>query len=145
MESGEFEKLKVYAYTDPGCADDKLAALDVNPVVANMNPENYSREIKVEFNNGQGSGTSGGTPRFEKKMPNEMAFELLYDETGIIYPTNGRTVAQDLEYLESFLMGYEGDIHQTRFFKGWKKDFIARFKMPEVDQFIYLCYLQIVF
>ena len=31
MPTGEFEKLKIYAYTDPGCGDDQLAALDFHP------------------------------------------------------------------------------------------------------------------
>ena len=116
--SGEFAKLQISAYTDPGCGDDKLdRTLSPNPVVAMINPENYTREIKVDFNNGQGSGTSGSTPRFDKKFPTEMAFELLYDNTGIIDNKKRPDIADDLAYLETFLMGYSGDIHQTRFFK----------------------------
>lgn len=118
MATGEFEKLKIYAYKAPGCGDGDLDdTLETNPVVAMINPENYTRELKVEFNNGQGSGTSGGSPRFDKKPPSEMAFELLYDNTGIIDQNPRTDIAADLTYLETFLMGYSGDIHQTRFFK----------------------------
>ena len=117
MPTGEFEKLKIYAYTDPGCGDDHLATLDENPMTAMINPENYALESKVEFNSGQASGTSGGTPRFEKKLPSELSLEFLYDNTGIIDGNPREDISKDLEKLQDFLMGYDGDIHQTRFFK----------------------------
>ena len=117
MSIGQFEKLKIYAYTDPGCGDDQLASLDENPITAMINPENYTLESKVEFNNGQASGTSGGTPRFEKKPPAELSLEFLYDNTGIIDGKPREDISGDLEKLQDFLMGYDGDIHQTRFFK----------------------------
>lgn len=117
MPTGEFEKLKIYAYTDPGCGDDKLAKLPVNPIVAMINPENYSEEIKIEFNNGQANGTSGNQPRFEKKLPSELALEFLYDNTGIIDDRPRDDISNDIAQLKDFLMGYDGDIHQTRFFK----------------------------
>lgn len=117
MPIGEFEKLKIYAYTNPGCSDDHLAALDQNPITAMINPENYTLETKVEFNNGQAAGTSGSQPRFEKKPPGELAFEFLYDNTGIIDGRKRDDISDDLAKLNDFLMGYDGDIHQTRFFK----------------------------
>jgi hypothetical protein len=76
MPSGEFEKLKIYAYTDPGCGDDHLADLDENPITAMINPENYTLETKVEFNNGQAGGTSGSQPRFEKKTTWRTGFRI---------------------------------------------------------------------
>ena len=82
-----------------------------------INPENYTIETKVEFNNGQAGGTSGSQPRFEKKPPGELAFEFLYDNTGIIDGNPRDDIADDLAKLNDFLMGYDGDIHQTRFFK----------------------------
>ena len=51
MPAGEFEKLKIYAYTDPACGDDQLAALDENPITAMINPENYTLETKIECEN----------------------------------------------------------------------------------------------
>lgn len=117
MATGEFEKLKIYAYTDPACGDDQLASLDENPITAMINPENYTLETKIEFNEGQASGTSGSQPRFEKKLPGELAFEFLYDNTGIIDGNPREDITEDLQKLNDFLMGYDGDIHQTRFFK----------------------------
>lgn len=112
MSLGHFEKLKIYAYTDPGC--ERPAGL---PFVVMMNPENYSQEIKMEFDNGQAQGTSGSQPRFKLKPPEELSFEILFDCTGIIDKKPRLDIAQEIEDFRQFLMGYEGEIHQPKFFK----------------------------
>ena len=82
-----------------------------------MNPENYTQEIKMEFENGQGQGTSGSQPKFKLKPPEELGFEILFDNTGIIDKNPRSDIAADIENFREFLMGYEGDIHQPKFFK----------------------------
>jgi len=112
MPDGQFEKLKIYAYSDPGC--ENQVGL---PFTVMMNPENYTQEIKMEFENGQGQGTSGSQPRFKLKPPEELSFEILFDNTGIIDKNPRSDIATDIENFRQFLMGYEGDIHQPKFFK----------------------------
>jgi phage tail protein X len=112
MPEGQFEKLKIYAYSDPGC-ENQVG----EPLTAMMNPENYSQEIKMEFENGQGQGTSGSQPRFKLKPPEELAFEILFDNTGIIDKNPREDISQDIDNIKQFLMGYEGDIHQPKFFR----------------------------
>jgi phage tail protein X len=112
--NGKLEKLKIYAYDDPGCGDDHQVG---EPFVVMMNPESFSLETKMEFNNGQGSGTSGAQPKFVMKPPEELAFEFLFDNTGIIDGNPRENIAEDLDKLKEFLMGYEGEIHQPKFFK----------------------------
>ncbi len=111
MLQGKLEKLKIRAYSDPAC--ENLSG----EFVAMMNPENYSREIKMEFDSGQGQGTSGSQPRFRLKPPEELSFEILFDNTGIIDGKQKEDIAEDIEHLREFLMGYEGDIHQPKFFE----------------------------
>jgi hypothetical protein len=112
MPDGQFEKLKIYAYSDPGC--ERLVG---TPFTVMMNPENYTQEIKMEFENGQGQGTSGSQPRFKLKPPEELSFEILFDNTGIIDKNPRSDFAEDIENFKQFLMGYDGDIHQPKFFK----------------------------
>jgi phage tail protein X len=112
MPEGQFEKLKIYAYSDPGC-ENQVG----EPLIAMMNPENYSQEIKMEFENGQGQGTSGSQPRFKLKPPEELAFEILFDNTGIIDKNPRDDIAGDIDNIKHFLMGYNGDIHQPKFFR----------------------------
>jgi phage tail protein X len=112
MSLGRFEKLKIYAYSDPGC-ENQVG----EPFEAMMNPENYAQEIKMEFEDGQGQGTSGSQPRFKLKPPEELSFEILFDNTGIIDKNPREDISEDIDNFREFLMGYEGDIHQPKFFK----------------------------
>lgn len=112
MPEGQFEKLKIYAFSDPGC-ENQVG----EPFVAIMNPENYTQEIKMEFENGQGQGTSGSQPRFKLKPPEELSFEILFDCTGIIDHNPRSDISQEIADFKEFLMGYEGDIHQPKFFR----------------------------
>jgi hypothetical protein len=112
MAQGRFEKLKIFAYSDPGC-EQQVG----DPFTAMMNPESYAQEIKMEFENGQGQGTSGSQPRFKLKPPEELSFEILFDNTGIIDGNPRQDIADDITFIKDFLMGYEGDIHQPKFFK----------------------------
>lgn len=112
MPEGQFEKLKIYAFSDPGC-ENQVG----EPFVAMMNPENYTQEIKMEFENGQGQGTSGSQPRFKLKPPEELSFEILFDCTGIIDHNPRSDISQEIDDFKQFLMGYEGDIHQPKFFR----------------------------
>jgi len=112
MPEGQFEKLKIYAFSDPGC-ENQVG----EPFVAMMNPENYTQEIKMEFENGQGQGTSGSQPRFKLKPPEELSFEILFDCTGIIDHNPRSDISQEIADFKQFLMGYEGEIHQPKFFR----------------------------
>ncbi|MBY0478843.1 MAG: LysM peptidoglycan-binding domain-containing protein [Chitinophagaceae bacterium] len=112
MPDGQFEKLKIFAYSDPGC-ETQVG----EPFTVMMNPENYTQEIKMEFENGQGQGTSGSQPKFKLKPPEELSFEILFDNTGIIDKNPRSDIATDIENFKQFLMGYEGEIHQPKFFK----------------------------
>lgn len=113
MPTGEFEKLRIISYTDPDFSDEHKG----EEYVALINPESYTLETKVEFSNNQGSGTSGNQPRFTLKPPEELAFEFLFDNTGIIDGNPKDDIADDLQNFKDFLMKYEGDIHQPKFFK----------------------------
>lgn len=110
---GELEKMRIFAYNAPELGSDS----QVGEFVAMMNPETYSIETKMEFNESQGQGTSGNQPRFELKLPEEMSFEFLFDNTGIIDGEARKDLGQEIQDFSIFLMGYDGDTHEPKFFK----------------------------
>lgn len=116
---GGLRKLQIYAYTHVDLADSHLASIPgiANPYTATINPEAYAVDIKSEFENAQGQGTTGGHQQFKVKYPEEMAFEFLFDNTGIINGIPQINIATDIENFKKFLMDYDGDSHQPRFFK----------------------------
>ncbi len=116
---GELKKMKIYAYTHVDMADSHLASIPGidNPYTALINPESYTIEIKYEFENAQGQGTTGGHQQFKVKLPEEMSFEFLFDNTGIIDGRPRENIAGEIENFRKFLMDYDGNTHQPRFFK----------------------------
>jgi hypothetical protein len=114
MAAGEFEKLKIIAYSDPDFADSHQVG---EPFEALINPESYTLETRMEFSDQQGSGTSGSQPKFAMKPPEELAFEFLFDNTGIIDGNPREDISEDLQNFKDFLMKYEGDIHSPKLFK----------------------------
>ena len=114
MANGQLEKMKIYAYNNPELS----AAHQVGqPFVAMMNPETYAIDKKMEFNLKQGHGTSGHQPKFELKLPEEMSFEFLFDNTGIIDGQPSTNLTQKIDDFSELLMGYDGSTHEPKFFK----------------------------
>ena len=116
---GELKKMKIYAYTHVDMADNHLASIAGvdNPYTALINPETYTVEIKYEFEQAQGQGTTGNNQSFKVKYPEEMSFEFLFDNTGIIDRNPKENIATDIENFKKFLMDHDGNSHQPRFFK----------------------------
>lgn len=114
MPGGQLEKMKIFAYNNPELSAQHQVG---EPFIAMMNPEAYSIETKMEFNLAQGHGTTGNTPRFEQKNPEEMSFEFLFDNTGIIDGKAAENLTEKLRNFNNFLMGYDSDTHEPKFFK----------------------------
>jgi hypothetical protein len=112
MSTGKFEKLQIIAYSDAAC-EQQVGV----PFVAMLNPESYTQETKMEFQAAQGQGTSATPAKFVVKPPEEMSFEILFDNTGIIDGKPMDDIAEKLNAFKDFLMRYDGDIHRPRFFK----------------------------
>jgi Contractile injection system tube protein len=111
--TGEFEKMTVYAYNNADLSDSHKKG----EYKATINPENYVLDIKMEFNDGQGTGTSGAQPRFKLKNPEELSFEFLFDNTGIIDNNPKENITDDINSFKELLMGFDGDTHEPKFFK----------------------------
>jgi Contractile injection system tube protein len=111
--TGEFEKMTVYAYNNADLSDSHKKG----EYKATINPENYVLDIKMEFNDGQGTGTSGAQPRFKLKNPEELSFEFLFDNTGIIDDNPKENITDDINSFRELLMGFDGDTHEPKFFK----------------------------
>jgi hypothetical protein len=112
-ESGKLEKMRIMAYSDPDLGDDSFIA----DFTAMMNPETYSLDYKVEYQEGQGQGTSGAQQRFTVKKPEEFSFEFLFDNTGIIDGKPRENLTDELKTFRDLLVGYEGSTHEPKHFK----------------------------
>ena len=111
--SGKLEKMRIQAFTNPDLSDDSLAG----EFTAMINPETYALDYKVEYQEGQGQGSSGSQQKFTVKKPEEFSFEFLFDNTGIIDGKPRENIHDELTEFRDLLVGYEGEVHEPKHFK----------------------------
>lgn len=105
-------KMQIFAYSDPTFNQ------KVDEFTVLLNPENYTLNYEVKFAENQTPGTSGHELKFDKIKPQKLDFEFLFDRTGAI-PEAGDIgddgVQKDIDKLREVTLGYDGNIHRTRF------------------------------
>jgi hypothetical protein len=134
-ETGKLEKMLILAFSDSekaenggvNDADDMFEAL--------INPESYTLQYKLKFSGGtQGQGTSGAQLKYEYTEPEEITFEFLFDNTGIIDGQPRANIAEDLKKFKDVLIAYKGDSHEPRHFKlVWGENSIFKGRVTEVS------------
>jgi hypothetical protein len=112
-ESGKLEKMQIIAYKDASLSDDKK----IGSYTAMMNPDSYTLDYKIEYNEEQGQGTSSTQQRYKLTKPEEMSFEFLFDNTGIIDEKPRSDIHQEITTFRDLLVKYEGEIHEPKHFK----------------------------
>jgi hypothetical protein len=107
--SGELEKLLIKAYTEADYSGDPTGEF-----VAYVNPNEITLSYEMEYDEAQGSGTTGSRMEFKKVKPGDMSLTFFIDGTG----ANGVTVDVQ-EKIESFqtVTGYNGEIHRPNYLK----------------------------
>lgn len=137
--SGELQKLKIVAYSDPEF-NDKVSDGEFTALV---NPENYTFKYKVELEEEQAPGTSAAALKFNKIAPQELEFDFIFDSTGAIpNSSSSDDVVEDVEKLKKVALKYEGDTHKpnylriswgTLLFKGCLVELSINFKLFKSD------------
>jgi hypothetical protein len=121
MATGKLEKMLIMGFKDSKEAETggKAEAVKNDAYFeALINPETYTHEYKLKYaDSAQGQGTSGQELKFEKIEPQEMTFEFLFDNTGIIDGKRRENIADDLAKFKSLLIEYKGDAHQPNIIK----------------------------
>jgi len=117
-ESGKLEKMLILAFADSRSAENGGLAEADDSIEALINPESYRLDYRIRFSrSGQGHGTSGKQLIYEYTEPEEITFEFLFDNTGIIDSNPRDSVADDLKRFREVLVEYKGDAHEPRHFK----------------------------
>lgn len=134
-EKGELEKMLILAFSDSLKAESggKNEADDF--VEALINPETYTLNYKLKFSeSGQGQGSSGKQLKYEYTEPEEISFDFLFDNTGIIDGKPRDSIADDLKKFRQVLLEYKGDSHEPRHFKlVWGENSIFKGRVTEAS------------
>jgi len=120
MSAGPIEKVSIFAYVDKDFQR-KNTALP-QPFYLPINPENYSKSLKVETDNRRGQGNQGTDPRYNSTAPEELKLDFLFDGTGAIEgykhtDQSNKSVKAQLELFLKVVYKMEGEIHRPNFLK----------------------------
>ncbi len=111
--TGKLEKMLIMAFENSEDAENGGRFDAKDTFEALINPESYVLEYKVKTADSQGHGTSGSQSRFEYVMPQELSFEFLFDNTGIIDGTpKPDGIFEDVDHLRKILTEYQGESHE---------------------------------
>lgn len=121
MATGKLEKMLILGFKDSKEAETggKAEAKKNNALLeALINPESYTHEYKLKYaDSAQGQGTSGQEMKYEKTEPEEMTFEFLFDNTGIIDGKPRESIADEIKAFKALLIEFQGDAHQPNVIK----------------------------
>jgi hypothetical protein len=110
---GKLEKMLILAFESSQDAESGGKKEAKDSFEALINPETYTLEYKVKTAEGQGQGTSGAQAKFEYTMPEELTFEFLFDNTGIIDGKPKKDgIFDEVNHFRQLLTGYQGKSHE---------------------------------
>lgn len=134
-QPGKHGKMLILAFADSQAAESGGVAEADDSYEALINPETYTLSYKLKFSEGgQGQGSSGKQLKYEYTEPAEMAFEFLFDNTGIVDGEPRDSVADDLKRFRQVVIDYKGDSHEPRHFKlVWGENSIFKGRVTAVD------------
>lgn len=91
FDSGKLEKMIIQAYKPQVKAEDKpeLSNSDEDKYMAQVNPESYTINYKINYDCRAAHGNSGSEKKFSDIPPPDLDFEFLFDGTGVIPPAAG--------------------------------------------------------
>ena len=118
MENGELEKFQIHSFKDK-----RLTRQPGNFKVFTIpiNPETYTRGLKVEYETKKGQGNQSVDPKYTGSSPAEVKLDFILDGTGTVknYYREyiGLSVSDQIERLLTTVYYIEGSIHRPRFLK----------------------------
>lgn len=111
--TGRLEKMLVLAFLTAKDAESGGVTEAKAKFEALINPESYTLEYKVKTSTAQGQGTSGAQTKFEYTLPEELTFDFLFDNTGLIDgKANPDGVAEEVTQFRKLLTEYQGSSHE---------------------------------
>ena len=110
MNTGKLIKLKIIQYQD-----DRFESSTGNEMEVQINPSKYSRSVAIQYNEDQEQGTQGNNPSYSSTPPEEMQFEFVFDNTGVL--KDSKDVEEQIAAFKSLVYAVDGDIHRPNFLK----------------------------
>ncbi|MBK6931913.1 MAG: hypothetical protein IPH12_14030 [Saprospirales bacterium] len=116
---GQLQKVKIRAFEDKKFKN-PVKNLDPNPLELPVNPESYSRTMRIITSGEQAAGTQGSDPNYVLTAPEELRLEFLFDGTetieGYSYPQKSfMPVREQIDTFLKTVYNMNGTAHKPNF------------------------------
>ncbi|MCB0563228.1 MAG: LysM peptidoglycan-binding domain-containing protein [Phaeodactylibacter sp.] len=107
---GQLSKMSIAAFSGPKMLPNE----QIGRMEALINPENYTQEFKIEYNEEQGEGTSANAQNYQKTANEKMDFRFLFDRTGAFPDSLPKPdgVMGDINNFKDLTYKFLGEIHR---------------------------------
>jgi nucleoid-associated protein YgaU len=116
--AGSLERITFTAFSDANF-DSQFG----EPFTAWINPASYTHDTDILYNDRQAQGSNGPSPEFNRIGNDSVAFDLMFDATGVIPPPIPGTpipsdgVAGVIDRFKTLVATVNGDIHSPNYVK----------------------------
>jgi hypothetical protein len=123
MSDSKLQKLIIYSFEDKDFSDsDKDLEKAGKKFSVPINPESFTKNLKIDVDIRRGHGDNGTDIRFKSTAPEELKLEFILDGTMTMEGYGGenkefkrKPVHEQLEQFLECVYRYEGNIHRPRF------------------------------
>lgn len=117
---GKLEKLLIYSFSNRDFSIDADKGGKAEPAfVAPINPESFTKNLKIDHDVQRAPGNSGQTVTFKSTAPEELKLELILDGTGTMegyyHEYKEMPVTKQFEKFKDTVYTFDGDIHRPKF------------------------------
>ncbi|MBQ4818582.1 hypothetical protein [Aquimarina sp. MMG016] len=132
-DSGQLAKITIEAFDNENFAASSKSDITPNPIYLPINPESFTQNFKVEFNQEQGQGNQSTDSRYSGTKPEELKLDFIFDGTNSIQGYNSKldknfvrdqtfeesplSVKEQLKIFMNTVYDMNGDIHKPHFLK----------------------------
>ena len=113
-DQGQLEKVLIQAYKD-NLIQNEL----VDEFWLPINPENFSRNLRINHDCNQGQGTGGNDPNYNSTQPEQIKLEFVLDNTGTVEGNylDGMEIPDQISWFLDITYNIHPEIHQPMFLK----------------------------
>jgi Contractile injection system tube protein len=117
------EKVRIYSFLDKNFRDPGEGISRIKPAfLAPINPESFTKNLKVDLDQRRGHGSHGTDLRFKSTVPEELKLDFILDGTKTMEGYGGddstlvnMPVHDQLKKFLDTVYRYEGEIHRPKF------------------------------
>ncbi len=131
MSEGKLEKVVIQAFKDKKRRNQK-----VDEFTLPINPENYSRNLKIKHDNSQAPGKGGNDPKFKATESEQLKLDFTFDNSGTVQGNHldGTPIPTQIKDFLKVVYQIESEKHDPLFLKiSWGSFFVFDCKLSDVS------------